>query len=133
MSCAQCEASTTVLKNGLLVYLARIRKLDGNLLQQANLTGITYTITDLLTSLVITGHSAISLTIADVVFDTLQTGDPRWDVDETGFSFAHELSNADNQPFPNGGRSYELRYTFSLVGGSSYPVSKIIPVSDLPV
>lgn len=70
--------------------MARVLGNAGTAITQASLTAINlyvYRTSDLTTDLA----SGASLTIASVVYDTLQTADPRWTEDSTGYNFLYLL------------------------------------------
>lgn len=64
----------------------------------------------------VTGHQSRSLTVADVLNDTLQL-DAAWDVDGVGYNFKHTPDASTDAPFPDAGATYEVRYTFTNSAG----------------
>lgn len=60
-----------------------------------------------------------TLTVADVVFDSLQTSDTRWSVDSTGYNFAYA---APVTWFPSGGVVYQVELTFTPTSGAAFKV-----------
>lgn len=102
------------------VCMARVYG-DGSPLTQADMSGgsIAYRTFDLDDNSEV--GSSTPLTIADVIFDTLQTPtlDPRWDVDTVGynFRFAHPAARR-----PNGDRFYRMEVTFTPPASDPYPV-----------
>lgn len=92
---------------------------DGIPLVQTDLSAISYRTFDLSTNLEV--GASENLTIANVIFDTLQTPtlDPRWTIDSTGFNFkfAHPASKR-----PEGDRKYRAEVLFVPLAGDSYPV-----------
>jgi len=68
----------------------------------------------------VTGHTNVSLTPADVIFDTLQT-DSKWTVDDTGFNFSHTLDICANHALPTAGRRYLVEYRLTPEG-ATHPV-----------
>ena len=77
-----------------VTVLARLRGADGQLVTQASLASVTYSVADL-TSGEVLGTGTV--TISSAVYDDLQQGDPRWTADgvnavgddgEHGFNFA---------------------------------------------
>lgn len=101
---------------------------DGELITQAAISAIEYTITDTSTNTAVSGHNAQSLVKTTVVFDTAQTDDPafikavnddekltpamRTRVLAQGYNFKHELAAS---AAPTGGRvnNYDAKFTFS--------------------
>lgn len=111
----------TVFKNGSAILLARIVDATGQPIDQAAISSIEYTIYELdpcrpddLT--VVDGHDGVALTVADVVYNQLQT-DGLWTVDEDGYNFRHEVDVAQNEAFPKAGSQYQVRYEFTPASG----------------
>ena len=107
------------------LFLARVDLWTGSLITQAAITSIKYTLYDLGFGAMdapsaVTGHTDVSLTVADVVFDTLQT-DGRWTEDSTGYNFSLQLDASANPPFPASGvaqkNRYDLRVWFTPATG----------------
>ena len=92
--------------------LARIALPDGTIAQQADISTITCTVMDDDG----TANSPGSLTVANVIFDTLQTSDGRWDGDSTGFNFAYEVP-ATSFPAANFTR---VEFTFTPAAGAVF-------------
>ena len=65
---------------------------------------------------VVTGHDGVSLTVANVIFDTLQT-DERWTRDDTGYNFRHALDVSTHAAFAEAGRDYLVEYRLTPVFG----------------
>ena len=70
--------------------MARIYSPTGALITQAGTTSVTRTVTNLRTGAVISAASP--LTVANVIFDTLQT-DARWTKDSTGYNFKDSITS----------------------------------------
>lgn len=87
MSVRVQPVSVLAWANSTLVLMSRAVGLDAALITQASIDSITYTVTK--AGEVVAGPT--SLTVADVVFDALQT-DARWDVDATGYNFRFSIS-----------------------------------------
>lgn len=56
-----------------------------------------------------------SLTVANVIFDTLQTG-TIWDADPIGYNFKAKLLAAS---FPTGERTYRVQFLLTLTGADA--------------
>lgn len=61
------------------------------------------------------------LTVADVVFDTLQTDD-RWTTDTDGYNFRHDVSHS---LLTDPDVTYRIEYKITLDGGSEFYLSPI--------
>ena len=101
--------------------MGRLRDSDGSLITQATVSSIAWSIYDHIapTTVVASG----TLTVADVVFDTLQV-DARWTqenpLDSTGYNFRAVYAPTR---FPRGGRTYRLEQALTLSSGevAMYP------------
>jgi len=82
-------------------------------LQQSDLTGISYTVTQ--GSAVVAGPAV--LTGSACVFNTLQTGSA-WTADDAGFNFLFTLPGS---ALPLPGETYRVGVTFTLSGGNTFP------------
>jgi hypothetical protein len=113
----------TVLENGSIVVMARVDNWSGSYITQATITAASYTIYLLDedypespdTRTVVANHEDVALTVADVVFDTLQT-DSIWTKDATGYNFKYQLDVATNQAFEIAGREYLVVVTLATSG-----------------
>lgn len=117
----QQDIQCTVFRNGTLPLMARVYGNDGNVLTQAAVTSIAYSVylldeRDKDSRTVVSGHSAASVTVASAIFDTLQT-DEFWTADTTGYNFKHRPSIATNDIFTVAGRKYLVEYTITLTSG----------------
>ena len=104
----------TAFKNGPATLLARVVGSDGQAVTQADIASAKYAVyllddqdADGRTS--VDGHTDVSLTVADVVFDSLQT-DALWTVDELGYNFRHTLDVSAKQAFATAGRRFLVQY-----------------------
>ena len=111
----------TAFKNGSAVLMARIVDASGAHVQQAGIAAIEYSILELdpcrpddLT--VVAGHDGASLTVANVIFNALQTGG-LWTVDEVGYNFRHEIDVSSSEAFPKAGTQYQVRYELTPTTG----------------
>ena len=101
-------------KNGTVTLLARVVGEDADPITTADVNSIQYSIyllddqnPDDRTA--VEGHADVTLTIADVVFDSLQT-DSIWTADATGYNFRHTPDISANQAFAVAGRRYLVEY-----------------------
>ncbi len=60
---------------------------------------------------------AVTLTISDVIFNSLQTGDSRWTKDSTGYNFRLPVLAIW---LPKGGRKYRFEVKFTPTVASGY-------------
>lgn len=91
--------------------MARLRGNAGQLVTQASLTSISYTVTDLTAGTV---SSPVTVSVAACVFDNLQQGDPRWSKDSA------------NDPGPDGEHGYNALVT---VSASHFPATVPTPTA----
>lgn len=104
-----------IFEDGGGIVLAHVANRDGVDITQAALTGITCTVFDESLG----SETPIAepvITVADVVFDTLQT-DNRWTKNTTGYNFAHDLVAGT---FTVGDRMYRGEYVFDPVSGTDF-------------
>lgn len=111
----------TVFKNGSATFLARVLKADGTLVRQTDLTEVKYSIyvlddEDPDQQTAIAGHTQVTIAIADVIYDTLQT-EPIWTRDAIGYNFKHVVDVSSQQAFSVAGRAYRVRYELTPVTG----------------
>ncbi len=111
----------SVFSNGSAVLLARVVDSQGLPVTQASVASVEYSIfalevDDPLTLTAVVGHEAVTLDIADVIFDTLQN-DAAWTLDEVGYNFRHEVDVTTNEAFPQVGRVYQIRYEMLPLSG----------------
>ena len=104
----------TAFKNGSALLMARIVDSDGQHVQQSGIESIEYSILELDPCQpdnlsVVSGHDGVSLDVADVIYDTLQTGG-LWTVDQMGYNFRHEIDVSTTEAFPKAGAQYQVRY-----------------------
>jgi hypothetical protein len=111
----------TAFRNGSATLLARIVGTGGAPVLQADVSAVKYTVyllddqnPDSRTA--VAEHSGVSLTVADVVFDTLQT-DPIWTIDATGYNFRHVLDVSAYSAFAVAGRRYLVEYQLTSAVG----------------
>lgn len=105
--------SVVVVEDSVIVVMARAIAVDGDPVQQADLTALAWTSFD------VSGNSVVladqSLTISSVIYDTLQTTDSLWDADSTGYNFKTTIPAT---AFPTGKNDYSLRIKFTDTGSN---------------
>jgi hypothetical protein len=111
----------TAFKNGSLTLLARIIGQGGVSILSGDIRAIHYTAyllddqnADGRTA--VTGHANVSLTVADAIFDAIQT-DPRWTADAIGYNFRHVLDVSAHEVFAIAGRRYLIEYQLNPAVG----------------
>lgn len=109
----------SVFVGGTVTLLARIEDQDGTEVTQAAISSGKYYVYLLdnddparAERHPVANHDGVALTIANVIYDTLQTGDP-WDEDSIGFNVKYTIDVSTNACFQLAGRMYlvEVRLT----------------------
>jgi hypothetical protein len=114
------SASGIVPEASAFSILSRVLGMDGNVLTQSGVTAIEYQIFPLDST---TAHvTATPLTVADVIFDTLQT-DPAWTKDATGYNFRHDIAET---VLTDPASDYSVEYKFTLASAGA-PVIRLHP------
>jgi hypothetical protein len=115
------DTYSTVFHDGTVTLLARVLSNAGVAITQASISTVTYTVyllddqdPDVRTA--VANHSAVSLTVANVIYDTLQT-DAVWTKDATGYNFRHTIVVATNNAFGTVGRNFLVEYKLTPVSG----------------
>ena len=111
----------TVAKNGTATLLDRAVDAVGTVLTQSAIASATYSIyllddDDPNARTVVTGHSAASLTVSAILYNTLQT-DATWTKDSTGYNFKHTVPIATSNAFAIAGRNYLVEYILIPTSG----------------
>ncbi len=111
----------SAFKNGSATLLARIVGNDAEPVTIADVNSIQYSIyllddqnPDLRTA--VEGHEDAALTVADVLFDSLQT-DSLWTADATGYNFRHTPDVSSHPAFAIAGRRYLVEYRLTPATG----------------
>jgi len=113
----------TVWEGVTPTFMARMQGSTGGNLVQASLSSIACQVRDIsLSSTAAPVFSSTALTIASVVFDTLQT-DSRWTKDATGYNFRHTLGSS---VLATGSHTYRAEYKFVEPSTGSGGVSKAV-------
>jgi hypothetical protein len=107
----------TVFEDGGAIALARILGWDGSAIEQSEVTSITCAVTNITTGSPVSVITP-SITVSDVIFDTLQTT-ALWTKDSTGFNFKHALPAT---AFPTGNNVYRVEYKFTPTAGAVFYV-----------
>lgn len=102
------------------VFMARVLGLAGTAITQATISAITYAVGTVDSDGVYTAViPPASLTVADVVSDTLDTSEP-WTKDAIGTNFRHTHPNTS---FPDPAARSRVEYRFTPTTGSQYAFS----------
>lgn len=104
----------SVWEDGGAAMMARVVGNDAANIVQADIASIARNV--FIGSTLNSGPTA--LTVATVVFDTLQT-DARWSVDSTGYNFRDDVGAAI---FAAGSTLYRLEYAFTPASGEVFQV-----------
>ncbi|MAT39201.1 MAG: hypothetical protein CL946_06325 [Ectothiorhodospiraceae bacterium] len=98
--------------------MGRVSDQDGDYIQQADISTITYTVYDIddTTEAIV---DETSLTVADVIFDALQVSDTRWNNsgDSTGYNFAAVLPGS---AIPDDDVTYQIEVEFTPSSGEAF-------------
>ena len=113
----------TIFEDSGVTLMARIQGEDAANVQQADITSISRNVYDGET---IVGEST-ALTVADVVFDTLQT-DARWTFDATGYNFKDAVADT---VFPVGDTVYRVEYLFTPATGAKFHYVREVHTKNL--
>jgi hypothetical protein len=113
---ADDDIHTTAFKNGTVRLCAHVYK-DGADIHRADVSTIVYSVfllddQDADARTAVTGHSAVSLAAADVIFDTLQN-----DSQASGYNFKHIIPIGVHPAFTIAGRNYLAEYTIAPAVG----------------
>jgi hypothetical protein len=109
----------TVWEDTGATCLGRFVGQDAAAITQASLTSIAYKVYNLDSATPTTATATGTLTIASVVYDTLQTSDDRWTVDSTGFNFLDTTAGAAAN-LATGDQRYRIEYTFTPASGEVF-------------
>jgi len=115
-----------VLKDHTATFLARIEDHENTTLTQAVTSEITYTVFLVAPDApdddaAVSGHEDGEVTVADSIFDALQT-DARWTEDSTGYNFRHTIDINTNLAFAIRGRQYRVVFELIPTDATAQPV-----------
>jgi hypothetical protein len=115
------EARGTVAVGGTIACMARIVDIETNTnMTITDVSTVVYTVYAVneanQSRTPITDQTAISLTPADVFYDSLQT-DAGWTEDSTGFNFRHIVDISTNAAFATVNVTYVVEYTVTPDSG----------------
>jgi hypothetical protein len=125
MSASSIPNDVQVIEDSGVRWMARILAVSGSAILQANVSTIAYSVFD--KSDPTTATATGTLTIASVIFDTLQT-DSRWTKDETGYNFAW---NVPASIFATGDKTYRIEVKITPTSGEASHIVRDFPVVAL--
>ena len=105
-----------MFEDGGVTLMARVVNNSAASITQATITGITRKVFDLDSATPDTAVNTATLTVASVVFDTLQA-DSRWTADSTGYNFRDAPAASI---FSTGGHRYRVEYLFDPTSGEDF-------------
>lgn len=116
-----CDVFGSVFKGGTATLLARVVGGDGEPIRQADLASAGYSVhlldaQDPDRRVPVEGHTSVSLPVAELISDALQTGGA-WDVDAEGYNFRHTIDVASAPAFSRAGRRYLVEFRLVPVAG----------------
>ncbi len=120
----------TVVKDCNAALRAYVTKTKALAITQADITSITYTITDTSDGSPVSGHNNVTIQKTDVIYDALQTPtlDASWTIDDIGYNFRHVLAGTG---WPDTGVIYHYDGFIIAADGSTIPV--LFAISVTPV
>lgn len=113
-----CLETVIVNQGSTFAVMYRVM-VDGDEMVQADVDTIEYAIYNDDTREAVLALT--SLTVANVVFDTLQT-DERWTVDTDGYNFRHDVSHS---LLTDPDVTYRIEYKITLDGGSEFYLNPV--------
>jgi hypothetical protein len=126
------DTQGTVFVGGTAAMLARVLGMTAQPIVQADLSSIAYSIfalddTDATARTPVTGHSAVVLTVSNVIFNTLQT-DAVWTTDTIGYNFLHVIDITTHPAFTLAQQRYLVEYKLTPTSGQPILVRFLINV-----
>ncbi len=105
------------IANGGVFCMGRIYGNAGTLITQASISSIAYYVYTVTNLGVETSVGSGSLTVSTSIYDTLQTTDPRWTKDTTGYNFAATIPAS---LWTGGGLKNRISVKFTPVSGEVF-------------
>lgn len=103
-----------VYENSGVFLMGRYKGGDGSLITQASISSIAIKVYD--DGDPTAAVDELALTVADVVFDALQT-DERWQEDSSGYNFGYALPA---ESLPDGQKNYNVEVKFTPASGEAF-------------
>lgn len=113
-----CLETVIVNQGSTFAVMYRVM-VDGDEMVQADVDTIEYAVYNDDTRELV--QTLTALTVANVVFDTLQT-DERWTVDTDGYNFRHDVSHS---LLTDPDITYRIEYKITLDGGTEFYLNPI--------
>jgi hypothetical protein len=113
-------------QSGATVFARILNPETGNPIVQADVSSISYKVFKVNNGGLPSQEG--SITVASVIFDTLQTNDPRWTFDQAGYNFAWSVPASF---FAEGGSTYRIELLFIPTTGEQYHVVYEAQTADL--
>ena len=113
----------TSAEDSEVTFRDRIIDQSGDAIQQADVASIAYRVADVTAPSTVVASG--SLTVASVVYDTLQTTD--WTADAIGYNFKGTLAGTC---FPSGEKVYRVEFTFTMGSGGPLYVLKEVSTAE---
>lgn len=113
-----CLETVIVNQGSAFAVMYRVM-VDGDEMVQADVDTIEYAVYNDDTRELV--QTLTALTVANVVFDTLQT-DERWTVDTDGYNFRHDVSHS---LLTDPDITYRIEYKITLDGGTEFYLNPI--------
>lgn len=117
----------SAFEDGGLSLMARVVGNNAANIVQSDITSITCSVFDLDSATPDTAIATPTITVANVVYDTLQT-DNRWTKDSTGYNFRYDALASQ---VPTGDRRYRWEFVFNPASGEDFLV--VFQVATLPI
>tara|TARA_Y100001963_G_C6669720_1_gene394515 strand:+ start:581 stop:958 length:378 start_codon:yes stop_codon:yes gene_type:complete len=107
--------SATIFEDTAPTFLSRVVGNDAANIQQSDFGAITVAVYKDGST---TATHTDTLTVSDVVFDSLQKDD-RWTADATGYNFRHQIAAS---VFSDGDATYQVEFLFNPTSGEDWLV-----------
>jgi hypothetical protein len=117
--------ASSVFEDSGFHLMARITIHDASNAQQADISSISLQVWDIDRDFQV--GATENLTVANVVFDTLQT-DARWTADSTGYNFRYTGTAAQ---VSKGGSTYRYEFKITPASGEVYHIVFDVPTIEL--
>lgn len=114
-------------EDGGIFIMARVVGNDAASITQASISSIAFQVYNMDAKHAVAPQSA--LTVNDVVFDSMQTGD-RWTEDSTGYNFGYAVAASY---LPAGKTTYRIECVFTPASGENFIVAFEVTTVDVKI